>query len=311
MATSSASGSRRTTTRCSASRRTPPTPRSRRPTAGWRRSTTRMRTRATRRRGSVQGDLGCLRRRRRRGERPRYDQVRDMAASGFGGGCPVGSPGGGFPGGGTGAVRGPSATSADLGTCSAGWFGGGRRGRSRSRTVHGGRSPRPTSPVTFEQAMTGTAVPVKIQGPAPCSSCGGTGALRLTVTCRSCGGSGEISVKPGLLPDGAAVSALPRDRRAGRAGVSHLSGLGLRAPHARSFQVKVPPGVKDGARIKLSGTRRPGRPGAPAETSTSGCTCVPTRSSDGGATDLTVDVPVTYRRRRSGRASRSRRSTGR
>ncbi|HEX5949910.1 MAG TPA: DnaJ domain-containing protein, partial [Actinomycetota bacterium] len=123
-------------------------------------------------------------------KRKRYDQVRDMAASGFGGaggGFPGGFPGGGFPGGGR--VRFEDLGDiGDLGDLFGGLFGGGRRGRSRARTAHGADLETDVT-VTFDDAMRGTTVPVRIQGPAPCSTCGGSGAApgSTPITCPQCG----------------------------------------------------------------------------------------------------------------------------
>jgi molecular chaperone DnaJ len=62
----------------------------------------------------------------------------------------------------------------------------------------------------------------------------------------------------------------------------------------RRFNVKIPPGVRDGARIKLSGRGEPGQPGAPA-----GDLYVRVEVQGHGlfgrrGDDLTLELPVTY-----------------
>jgi molecular chaperone DnaJ len=227
-------------------------------------------------------------------KRPRYDQVRDMAASGFGGGVPGGGfPGGGFPGGGR--VRFEDLGDVgDLGDLFGGLFGGGRRGRSRSRVVHGADLETDVT-VSFEEAMSGTAVPVKIQGPAPCSPCGGTGAApgSSPITCPQCGGSGEISVNQGFFQ---MEQPCPRCHGTGRAveqACPRCRGSGSER-RTRSFQVKVPAGVKDGARIKLAGRGEPGPAGAPAGDLYVRVHVRAHPFFGRRGSDLTVEVPITY-----------------
>ena len=227
-------------------------------------------------------------------KRTRYDQVRDMAASGFGGGVPGGGfPGGGIPGG-AGVRFEDLGDIGDLGDLFGGLFGGGRRGRSRSRVAHGADLETDVT-VAFEEAMAGTVVPVKIQGPAPCAACGGTGAApgSSPVTCPQCGGTGEISVNQGFFQ---MEQPCPRCHGTGRAveqACPTCRGSGS-ARRTRSFQVKVPAGVKDGARIKLAGRGEPGPAGAPAGDL---FVRVHVRSHPffgRKGNDLTVEVPVTY-----------------
>jgi molecular chaperone DnaJ len=225
-------------------------------------------------------------------KRKRYDQVRDMAASGFGTG--------GFPGsaqGQGGRVRFEDAGFGDLGDLGdlfGGLFGGGRRGRGRSRSVRGADLETDVT-VPFEDSMAGTTVPVRIQGPAPCSTCGGSGAAPGTspVTCPQCGGSGEISVNQGLFQ---MEQPCPRCHGTGRAveqACPTCRGTGAER-RTRSFQVKIPAGVKDGARIKLAGRGEPGPGGAPAGDLFVRVHVRPHRLFARSGNDLTIEVPITY-----------------
>jgi molecular chaperone DnaJ len=225
-------------------------------------------------------------------KRKRYDQVRDMAASGFGGG---GYPGGGFPGGGSpGGGRVRFEDLGDLGDLFGGLFGGGRRGRSRSRVAHGADLETDVT-VTFDDALQGTTVPVRIQGPAPCSTCGGSGAApgSSPVTCPQCGGTGEIAVNQGFFQ---MEQPCPRCNGTGRAveqACPTCRGTGSQR-RTRSFQVKIPAGVKDGARIKLAGRGEPGPAGAGAGDLFVRVHVRPHRFFGRRGNDLTVEVPITY-----------------
>jgi molecular chaperone DnaJ len=227
-------------------------------------------------------------------KRTRYDQVRDMAASGSGGGMPGGGfPGGGFPGGGR--VRFENLGDVgDLGDLFGGLFGGGRRGRSRSRAMRGADLETDVT-VSFDEAMVGSTVPVRIQGPAPCSTCGGTGAApgSVPVTCPQCGGSGEISVNQGFFQ---MEQPCPRCNGTGRAvenACPTCRGTGSER-RIRSFQVRVPRGVRDGARIKLAGRGEPGPAGAPAGDLFVRVHVRAHPFFGRKGSDITFDVPVTY-----------------
>jgi molecular chaperone DnaJ len=227
-------------------------------------------------------------------KRAQYDRVRDMAASGFGAGGPSGGSPGGFPGGfpGGGQVR--FEDLGDLGDLFGGLFGGGGRGRTRGRVSHGADLETDVT-VAFDEAMAGTSVPVRIQGPAPCSTCGGTGAAPGTapVTCPQCGGRGEIAVNQGFFQ---VEQPCPRCRGTGRAVEQACPSCGGSGSErrTRSFQVRVPPGVKDGARIKLGGRGEPGPAGAPAGDLYVRVHVKPHRFFGRSGNDLTLEVPVTY-----------------
>ena len=97
-------------------------------------------------------------------KRKQYDQVRDMAASGFGRGGSGGRgvPGGGFPGG----VRFEDLGGfgvGDLGDLFGGLFGGG--GAAGPHGTTRGADLETDVTVSFDDAMAGTTVPVRIRGP--------------------------------------------------------------------------------------------------------------------------------------------------
>jgi molecular chaperone DnaJ len=196
-------------------------------------------------------------------KRKSYDQVREMGASGFGGFGPGGagaSGRGGWPGGVGGAG---TVNVEDLGDIFGGLFGGAGRGRSRTASrPQRGTDLETDVRVTFDQAMTGTTVPVKITGPAVCETCHGSGAAPGTspIICPECGGSGEIAVNQGFF---SMAQHCRRCRATGRiveTPCPTCKGAGA-VRRTRTFQVKIPAGVKDGARIKLAGRGEPGPAG--------------------------------------------------
>ena len=193
-------------------------------------------------------------------KRKSYERVRDMGAAGFGG--PGGGGAGGWPGGsgGPGGVRYETAD-FDLGDLLRGFGGAGGRGRQQPRPQRGA-DLETEAEVSFDDAMTGTTVPVRFVGPAACHSCHGTGAEPGTspIRCPSCGGTGSVDVNQGFF---SMERPCPDCRGAGRI-IEHrcptCRGSGAER-RTRKFQVKIPAGVRDGARIRLAGRGEPGPAG--------------------------------------------------
>ncbi len=231
-------------------------------------------------------------------KRAQYDRVREMAASGFGaGGFPGGFPGGpggvggpggfgGFPGG----VRVEGFPTEGLGDLFGGLFGAGRR-REPAR----GDDLETEVRLSFEDAVHGTTVPVRIKGPAPCETCGGSGAAAGTspTVCPQCGGSGSVAQNQGMFS-----FARPCGRCAGSGRiVEHpcptCKGSGA-TRRTRTLSVRVPPGVRDGARIRVAGRGEPGaRGGRPGDLFVQ-VRVAPHRLFGRTGPDLTLDLPVTY-----------------
>jgi molecular chaperone DnaJ len=221
-------------------------------------------------------------------KRARYDEVREMAASGVGAG---GFPGGGWSGGpGGGSVR--FEDLGDLGDLFGGLFGGaGGRARQAAR----GADLETEVTVSFDDAMSGTTVPVRIQGPAPCETCHGSGAAPGTspVTCPRCGGAGQVAVNQGLFQ---MSQTCPQCRGSGRIVETPCPACGGSGSQrrTRSLQVKIPAGVKDGARIRLAGRGEPAPAGGAHGDLYVRVRVRPHRFFGRKGNDLTLDLPVTF-----------------
>jgi molecular chaperone DnaJ len=220
-------------------------------------------------------------------KRASYDQVREMAASRVGAG---GFPGGfGGPGGG---VRFEDVGFGDLGDLFGGLFGGGGRGRARPAR---GADLETDVTVSFDEAMTGTTAPVAFEGPAPCATCGGTGAAPGTsaVACPQCGGTGQISVNQGPFQ---MSQTCPRCNGRGQVveqACPTCRGSG-NVRRTRRFQVKIPAGVDDGARIRLANRGEPGPAGAQPGDLFVRVRVKPHRFFGRARSDLTLSLPVTF-----------------
>jgi molecular chaperone DnaJ len=180
----------------------------------------------------------------------------------------------------------------DLGDIFGGIFGRGRGARQQTRAQSGADLEVEVS-LSFEDSLKGieTRIPVEVE--TACSECGGSGAKPGTSpkVCPECRGRGVISESQGLF---ALSQPCPRCRGNGTViedPCPRCRGTG-RERRTRRYSVKIPPGVKDGTRIKLKGKGESGVAGGPP-----GDLHVVTRVAESpiyerrGA-DLVVDVPV-------------------
>ena len=232
-------------------------------------------------------------------KRKSYDQVREMAASGVGGFGGFGGPGAsGGPGWRNVRVEGFPFDSegfegGDLGDLFGGLFGrtrgGGRRGQARGGDLE------TEARISFEDAVNGATVPLRIQGPATCRTCGGSGAEPGTVpeVCPQCGGTGAVAQNQGVF---SFSRPCPRCGGSGRI-VEHpcktCGGSGS-VRRTREFSVRIPAGVKDGARIRVPGRGEPGPPGGRAGDLYVVVRIAPHRLFGRRDSDLTLELPVTF-----------------
>jgi len=234
-------------------------------------------------------------------KRAEYDEARSLFASGayrggFGGGYPPPNPGGrttfdmsdlfGQDGGGAGG----------LGDVFGGLFGG--SGRRTTRTSGGptrGRDVEATVTLSFNEAVHGATLPLQLSGPATCKTCHGSGAKPGTSPrqCPTCSGSGFVSYNQGSF----GFSEPCRDCKGTGTLIDtpcpDCQGTGV-TTQTRTITVRVPVGVRDGARLRIPGKGTPGARGGPAgdlyvtvnvrQDSLFG------RSGD----DLTLDLPVSF-----------------
>jgi molecular chaperone DnaJ len=173
--------------------------------------------------------------------------------------------------GGQGFSGGPFAAGVDISDIFGDLFGemfnvggGAQRGSQRGSRQRRGDDLRLDLAIEFEQAFFGTDAEVKIRrletctacngrgsatgrGPSPCGQCQGRGEIRyqqgffsVARTCGVCGGWGSVIGDPCLTCRGE-----------------------TRVSNERTLNVKVPPGVEHGTRIRCTGEGDAGRSGGP------------------------------------------------
>ena len=139
-------------------------------------------------------------------------------------------------------------------------FGGGRQ---RS-TVYRGADLRYNLEVSLEEAARGTETRIRVPSLQECSTCKGTGAKPGTqpVTCTTCSGHGQVRMQQGFF---SIQQTCPRCHGTGKmiqSPCGACSGAG-RVKQQKTLSVKIPAGVDEGDRIRLSGEGEAGVNGGP------------------------------------------------
>ena len=140
-------------------------------------------------------------------------------------------------------------------------FGGGRRSRS---TVFRGADLRYELSLTLEQAVFGDTINLTLPTLVNCEPCKGSGAKPGTkpVTCRTCEGAGQVRMAQGFF---SIQQTCPNCRGTGQQieqPCSSCQGRG-RVQKNKTLAVKVPAGVDNADRIRLTGEGEAGQNGGP------------------------------------------------
>jgi molecular chaperone DnaJ len=215
-------------------------------------------------------------------KRAAYDRFGHAGVNG-GGGNPFGAGGAGF---------------ADVNDIFSQVFGeafgdvfGGRAGRQAG--PRRGSDLRYDLEITLEQAYKGADVEIAVPTTAACETCEGSGAKPGTkpVTCTTCQGAGRVRTANGFFQ---VERTCPRCGGQGQmiaepCGTCHGHG---QVRKNRKLQLKVPAGVDDGSRIRLSGEGDAGQRGGPRGDLYVFISVTPHELFERDNLDLLVTVPV-------------------
>jgi molecular chaperone DnaJ len=170
------------------------------------------------------------------------------------------------------------------------FFGGGRRTRAAR-----GADLRYDLEVTFEEAVKGTETRILIPRNELCNSCQGSGAKAGTsrIPCSACGGHGQIRHQQGFL-----VVARP---------CGQCRGTGQIIPHPcedcrgsghvareRELTLKIPPGVDNGSRLRLTGEGEAGSRGGPSGDLYVVLSVKPHKAFKRDGDDIYLELPITF-----------------
>ena len=185
-------------------------------------------------------------------KRAAYDQY------GHAGVDPQSGMGGGGFGGGAGFADAFSDIFGDI----FGGRGGGGGGRSN---VYRGADLRYNLEITLEEAARGTETKIRIPTMEECETCDGTGAKKGTEvkTCPTCNGHGQVRMQQGFF---SIQQTCPKCHGTGKyvpTPCPDCHGAGRTKKH-KTLSVKIPAGIDEGDRIRLSGEGEHGVNGGPS-----------------------------------------------
>ncbi len=173
------------------------------------------------------------------------------------------------------------------------FFGGGRQHRVDPNGAQRGEDITLRLDIDFDEAIFGSERTIDITLPCECPECHGSGAAAGSkrVTCRTCGGHGHVIGGGGIFQVrqtcpvcGGEGTVVEKPCRACR-GTGHVS-------KPQKIALKIPAGIDDGSRLRLSGKGGGGLRGGPAGDL---YVLVGIRDSDifdREGQDLGVDIPV-------------------
>ena len=140
---------------------------------------------------------------------------------------------------------------------------GGSGGSNRSN-VYRGADLRYNLEITLEEAAHGSETRIRIPTMTSCETCDGSGAKKGTQpqTCPTCAGHGQVRMQQGFF---SVQQTCPKCHGTGRyipdpCNTCHGSG---RVKHHKTLSVKIPAGVDEGDRIRLTGEGEAGVNGGP------------------------------------------------
>jgi len=144
----------------------------------------------------------------------------------------------------------------------SGGSGRGRGGRSRSRR---GADLRYDMSLAFDEAAAGVKTNIKLPRQEFCESCNGTGAKAGTgvQACQSCGGRGQLHYQQGFFTVSRTCPACHGAGQVVREHCPDCRGRG-RIERERTIELRIPPGVDTGTRMRIPGEGEPGSAGGPS-----------------------------------------------
>ena len=200
-----------------------------------------------------------------------------------------GGPGG--PGGGFGGAEGFADIFGDV----VGDLVGGGRARGGQSQVFRGADLGYELKLDLETAVSGDPVTIDVPTQVACETCDGSGAKKGSspTTCGTCQGAGQVRMQQGFF---SIQQTCPACKGAGTViedPCPDCRGRG-RVHKTRTLSVKVPAGVEDGDRIRLSGEGEAGRNGGPSGDLYVEIRVRPHKLFERDGADLSCEVPISF-----------------
>ena len=173
-------------------------------------------------------------------------------------------------------------------------FGGGRRSGGGPQVFRGADLGFELQ-LDLEKAVAGDSATIDVPTQVACETCKGSGAKKGSepVTCSTCSGVGQVRMQQGFF---SIQQTCPACKGAGTTIADPCTtchGRG-RVRKTRTLSVKVPAGVDDGDRIRLSGEGEAGRNGGPAGDLYVEIRVKPHKIFEREGSNLSCQVPVSF-----------------
>ncbi len=158
-----------------------------------------------------------------------------------------------------------------------------------------GTSLRCEMSIKFEEAARGTTQTIRLRRSKPCRACRGTGARNGTAlaTCPSCGGSGRVLRSAGFFQMSATCGRCHGAGRIVKEFCRECGGEG-RVEESGEVEVRIPPGIEDGTRIRMAGEGEVDAPGGVPGDLYCHVRVEPHEFFRRQGDHLICDVPITY-----------------
>ncbi len=198
-------------------------------------------------------------------KRAAYDRFGHEGVSGAAGGAGAGSGGAGGPGG-FGGFSGDMAD-VDLGDILGNIFGGAQGGGRRQSHSSRGEDIAIESVVSLHEAYEGANKTIKLTKAERCETCSGSGAKPGTTstTCKTCGGAGQVRSQRGFFVMSQTCPSCHGEGTIIPSPCATCRGAGS-VQKASSITIKIPPGVREGTSLRISGAGQAGfRGGSPGD----------------------------------------------
>jgi molecular chaperone DnaJ len=169
-----------------------------------------------------------------------------------------------------------------------------RGGRERTTPRQRGRDLETEVRLGFGQAVNGAQVSVTVPKEDPCPTCHGSGAKPGTSpkTCPRCQGRGIETEGQGMFSISQPCSVCGGRGTVIEEPCATCGGRGT-VRQAKRYRVRIPPGVKDGSRIRLAGKGEPGLAGGAPGDLYVVTRVTPSPVFKPKGEDLEVEVPIT------------------
>lgn len=174
-------------------------------------------------------------------------------------------------------------------------FTGGRAGGGRQSRAQRGSDLQLQVELTLEEAAKGKQVDITVPRAAPCKPCDGSGAKKGSspTTCSTCQGMGQVRIQQGFFSIQQPCPYCHGEGRVISDPCSTCRGEG-RVRENKSLTVKIPAGVDQGDRVRLSGEGEAGLHGGPSGDLYVQVALKKHAIFERNGQDLNCDVPISF-----------------